>query len=61
MRIQATPQYFEEEGYIKGGAIYTTLDAKGIEVGCILIDIENIETCIDLLAKKIRDFVIYYK
>ncbi len=57
MRIQATPQYFEEEGHIKGGAIYTTYDAKGIVVGCVLTDVEHIDFCIDLLAEKIREFV----
>ena len=57
MKLQATPQYFEEPGYIKGGAIYTTYDAKGIVVGCVLTDVDNIEFCIEILAEKIREFV----
>lgn len=61
MKLQATPQYFEEEGYIKGGAIYTTQDAKGIIIGCTLTDVDNIEKCIELLSNKIRDFKEEYE
>lgn len=56
MKLQATPQYFEVENYIKGGSIYTTYDAKGIVVGCILTDVDNVDFCIELLAEKIREF-----
>lgn len=61
MRLQGTPQYFEVENYIKGGAIYTTQDAKGIVVGCILTDVDNIDFCIEMLSEKIRKFVEEYK
>ena len=61
MKIQATPQYFSEEGYIKGGAIYTTPDAKGIVIGCILTDVENIDTCIEKLTDKIKGFIREYQ
>lgn len=56
MRLQGTPQYFEVEGYIKGGAIYTTQDAKGIVVGCTLTDVDSIDMCIQFLTDKIREF-----
>ncbi len=61
MKLQATPQYFEVEGYIKGGAIYTTGDAKGIAIGCILTDVDNIEKCIEVLSNKIKEFKEEYK
>ena len=57
MKLQATPQYFEVEKYIKGGAIYTTQDAKGIVVGCILTDVDNIDFCIEMLSEKIKEFM----
>lgn len=61
MRLQATPQYFEVENYIKGGAIYTTQDAKGIVVGCTLTDVDNIDFCIKMLSEKIKKFAEEYK
>lgn len=61
MKIQATPQYFEVENYIKGGAIYTTQDAKGIVVGCTLTDVDNIDLCIKMLSEKIKNFAEEYK
>lgn len=61
MKVQATPQYFEVENYIKGGSIYTTYDAKGIVVGCVLTDVDNIDFCIEMLSEKIKKFVEEYK
>lgn len=61
MKLQATPQYFEVKGLIKGGVIYTTQDAKGIRVGCVLTDVDNVDDCIKALTDKIKEFREEYK